>query len=226
MVNFLTDFRVSSLVSLFLQSILYGIYLITSGSCAAALTRVNGRWRSRRELQWPFLLAGFFLLLNTTCGLCIQFYNCLDPVLHGGSGGPSTPSTFSHWSMIIVRYIPRWHYKLTLRKTPHKPTQLLCQSTVGDFVLIYRAFIVYRRNWTAITPSVILWLAAIACAGRALQLEATGASPERFGPWFTTFWALSVSQNIITTCTWIQLHFLLMSDCSLLSPSVIPTMEY
>ena len=121
MVNFLTSFRVCSLVSLFLQSILYGIYLITSGSCAAALTRVNGRWRSRRELQWPFLLAGFFLLLNTTCGLCIQFYNCLDPIVRRGSGGSSIPSIFSHSTVIMVRYTPRFYYKSTLRDSLISP---------------------------------------------------------------------------------------------------------
>jgi len=108
MVYFSTDFRICSLLALSLQSMLYGIYLITSGSCAVALTRVNGRWRSRREMQLPFLFAGLFLFLNMTCGLCIQFYSCLALFVHGGSDGSGFPNTFSHSSMIQVRYIPRW----------------------------------------------------------------------------------------------------------------------
>jgi len=112
----LTDLPIFNLVSLFLQSILYGIYLITCGGCAAALSRVNGRWRSRKELQWPFLLAGLFLLLNMTRYLCIQFYSCLEPLIHRGSDGPSTPGAFSSSNIIKVRYISQWQYQLTLRK--------------------------------------------------------------------------------------------------------------
>ena len=195
----LTNFRTSRLITLFLQSILYGIYIITSGSCARALTRVNGRWRSRRELQWPFLLAGAFLLVNTTYNVCIRLYNFLIIFVYRGSDRLSIPNTFSRWSLVVeVRYTATI-FQVHTKNISCKPTQLLSQSTVGDFVLIYRTFIVYRRNWKVIAPSVILWLAAIACAGRALQLEATGATPNRFGPWFTAFWALSVSHNIITT---------------------------
>ena len=107
MVNGFTDLYIFYLLSLFLQSILYGVYLITCGSCAAALTRVNGRWRSRKELQWPFLLAGAFLLLNTTCYLCIQFHNCLEPFVYTGSDGPSVLSTFFASSIFQVRYTPQ-----------------------------------------------------------------------------------------------------------------------
>jgi len=77
MVDVLTSWKISSFVALFLQSILYGIYIITCGNCAVALTTVNGRWKSVRETQWPLLLAGAFLLLNATCSVCIQFYRCL-----------------------------------------------------------------------------------------------------------------------------------------------------
>jgi len=77
-VDVLTGFEVPTLVAVFLQSILYGIYLVTCGNCASALTRVNGRWRNRREIQWPFLLAGTFLLINSTVIVCIGFYRCLE----------------------------------------------------------------------------------------------------------------------------------------------------
>jgi len=76
---------------------------------------------------------------------------------------------------------------------------------VGDFVLIYRTFIVYRRNWKVIAPCVILWLADIGCGCRALQLEATGATGDQFGPWFSAFWVLTVVHNIMITREWTQL---------------------
>ena len=80
---------------------------------------------------------------------------------------------------------------------------MLCQSAVGDFVLIYRTFIVYRRNWKVIAPPVILWLADIGCACRILQLKAIGANLDR---WFTAFWGLTVAHNIMITRKWIQLY--------------------
>ena len=98
MTDVLRDLRMCSLLSLFLQPILYGIYLVTCRRCAAALTRVNGRWRSRRELQWPFLLAGIFLLTNTTCSLCLQLYNNLDLFCYGSRDGSSYLDNYeSHW---------------------------------------------------------------------------------------------------------------------------------
>jgi len=84
MVDVFTRLSTSNFVALFLECILYGIYIVTCWTCAVALTRVNGRWKSIREMQWPFLLAGILLLLNTTSNLCLQFYRCLELLVYRG----------------------------------------------------------------------------------------------------------------------------------------------
>lgn len=107
MVDTLTSFRLINLVTLFLQSVLYGIYIVTCGNCAVAVTRVNGRWRRRREMQWPFLLAGTFLLINATCNLCFQFYRCLELLWYTGPSRPGITTSFSRWINVAkVRYAP------------------------------------------------------------------------------------------------------------------------
>jgi len=78
MVDTLTGLTTYNLVALLLQSTLYGVYIFTCGTCAGALTRTNGRWRSRKEMQWPLLLAGCFLLMNTSCNVCVQLYRCIE----------------------------------------------------------------------------------------------------------------------------------------------------
>jgi len=84
MADYLTNLTIANLTALFLQSILYGIYITTCGDCARALTRVNGRWKSRQEMQWPFLLAGGLLLINTTCSLSIELQRCIDLLVYKG----------------------------------------------------------------------------------------------------------------------------------------------
>jgi len=81
----------------------------------------------------------------------------------------------------------------------------LLQSFVGDSILIYRTYIVYRKNWRIVAPSVALWLADTVCGCRGLQLEGSGASADQYAPWFTAFWALSVAQHVLTTCECIEL---------------------
>lgn len=80
---------------------------------------------------------------------------------------------------------------------------------MGDFVLIYRIFVVYRKNYKIVGPFLVLWLVDTACACRALQLEATGAHPEKYGWWYIAFWSLSVIHHTIITREYskIQLPF-------------------
>jgi len=104
----LAAFRICNLIALFLQPMLYGIYIVTCGNCATALTRVNGRWRSREEIQWPFLLAGAFLLINTTCSICIQLLNCIEVFVNGVQDATNIPGNLSRWINVMkVRYAAR-----------------------------------------------------------------------------------------------------------------------
>jgi len=98
MADVLTRLDISTLVALFLQSTLYGIYIVTCGNCAVVLTRVNGRWKRRHEIHWIFLIAGTILLANTTCYVFFQLYRCFQLfVLRRGPEGSAVNNDPLTW---------------------------------------------------------------------------------------------------------------------------------
>jgi len=71
----------SHIAALFLQSVFYGIYIVTCGFLAAVLTRTStsghactARWRTSAEINWILLIASVFLLLNTTLNIILGVY--------------------------------------------------------------------------------------------------------------------------------------------------------
>jgi len=98
MVDVLTGLDISTLVTLFIQSTLYGIYIVTCGNCAVVLTRVDGRWKGRHEIHWVFLIAGTILLANTTCYVAFQLHRCFQLFVFGrgpdGSAVNNDPLTW------------------------------------------------------------------------------------------------------------------------------------
>jgi hypothetical protein len=83
---------------------------------------------------------------------------------------------------------------------------------VGDFVLIYRCFIVYGRRWLAIAVSFTLYLAGIAMAVKLMQVEITTSNAaitinsNVIKPWWSAFFAITAAQNVLTTCKFVVCH--------------------
>jgi hypothetical protein len=83
---------------------------------------------------------------------------------------------------------------------------------VGDFVLIYRCFIVYGRRWLAIAVSSTFYLAGIAMAVKLMQVQITTSNTaitlnsNVIKPWSSAFFAITAVQNVLTTCKFIVCH--------------------
>ncbi|KAJ7918513.1 hypothetical protein B0H13DRAFT_1869286 [Mycena leptocephala] len=81
----------------------------------------------------------------------------------------------------------------------------IANMIVGDFVLIYRCFIVYGRRWLAIAVSFTLYLAGIAMAVKLMQVEITTSNAaitinsNVIKPWWSAFFAITAAQNVLTT---------------------------
>ena len=77
---------------------------------------------------------------------------------------------------------------------------------VGDFVLIYRCFVVYGRRWQAIAVSFILYLTGIAMGIKLMSVEITTSNAaitlnsNVIKPWWSAFFAITAAQNVLTTC--------------------------
>jgi hypothetical protein len=64
---------------LFLESIFYGIYLVTCGACIKTLllSRLGDRLKPVRELNWAMLIVVFILFGVATVDAILQFYRNL-----------------------------------------------------------------------------------------------------------------------------------------------------
>lgn len=78
---------------------------------------------------------------------------------------------------------------------------------LGDFVLIYRCWVVYGRRWLIIVPSVILYLGGVSMAAKLIQVEADpdthkaiSLNSDQIRPWWTAFFVITAVQNTLTTC--------------------------
>jgi hypothetical protein len=82
----------------------------------------------------------------------------------------------------------------------------MANMIVGDFVLVYRCYIVYGRRWLVIIPSLILFLSGIAIAIQFVQVQITISNSavtlnsNILKPWWSAFFAITAAQNVLTTC--------------------------
>ena len=82
--------------------------------------------------------------------------------------------------------------------------------TLGDFVLIYRCYIVFGKRWRVIVASAVLYLAGVAMAVKLVVVEcvtkysAITLVSSVTTPWWLTFFAITAAQNLLTTCAYMS----------------------
>ncbi|KAJ7844902.1 hypothetical protein B0H14DRAFT_3868192 [Mycena olivaceomarginata] len=179
----------AQIVGLFLESVFWGIYLVTFFlSLRSLLFSKNFDRRRLSDLNWPMLVVIFamcsFATLDVAVGL---LHNIQAFVLYKGSGGAAEEfSNISDWVNIT------------------KAVNVLGQTTLGDGMLIFRCWKVYSKSWRVVAFSILLYLGGTACAVMILRVEATLHShtlitSNSLNPLILSFWVLTIVQNIITT---------------------------
>ncbi|KAF8157261.1 hypothetical protein B0H34DRAFT_493391 [Crassisporium funariophilum] len=178
----------AQLTGLLVESILFGIHLITVGYCQHALLATRTRWKRASEINWPMVCVSLALFANATFDLFLGFYHDLKAfVFYTGPGGAVAEFTnISDWINVS------------------RSLTVVTQTMVGDAMLIYRCWVLYSKSWMVVTLSITLWLGCFTTAVWVICLEATlhshvlvGASQLR--PVGTSFWSLTVALNIVTT---------------------------
>ncbi|TFK34337.1 hypothetical protein BDQ12DRAFT_763607 [Crucibulum laeve] len=172
---------------LFVQSVCFGLYLVTVGYTVPPLLRVGTRFRRAREINWPMLIGATILCVFITFGMILTFYHSL---LAFDTGGPDNATR-------VYTDISSW-----INVT--KLVNVLTQTVVGDVLLIYRCWVVNNRSWLSISVPILLWLGCIVCEIRILFLQATLHASALFSnkatfPYHASFWGISVTLNIMTT---------------------------
>ncbi|KAF8208510.1 hypothetical protein K438DRAFT_1712167 [Mycena galopus ATCC 62051] len=188
----MADFPITEaqLVGLFLESVFWGIYLVTFFLCLRALL-FNAELEPRRlrDLNWPMLalvfVMGTFATLDVVVGL---LHNIQAFVMFKGPGGAAADfSNISDWVNIV------------------KTVDVVAQTTIGDGMLIFRCWVVHSKSWRVVALSILLWLGGTACAAMILHVEATLHSSDTLitssslDPLILSFWVITIVQNILTT---------------------------
>ncbi|KAF8999416.1 hypothetical protein BDQ17DRAFT_1246613 [Cyathus striatus] len=177
------------IVGFFVQSILFGVFMVTVGFTGKALLLREGKLRKMHQINWILVGGEVTLCALSTLDIALALYHAiLAFVLYKGPGGAANIyNDISSWINIL------------------KSVAVYTETIVSDFMLIYRCWIVYFQTWKVIMPSIILWLGCIFCKiqilsiGAALQsLTSANESPKLY-PYKCGFWTLTVMLNISTT---------------------------
>ncbi|KAJ7096121.1 hypothetical protein C8R44DRAFT_860165 [Mycena epipterygia] len=76
-------------------------------------------------------------------------------------------------------------------------------TMTGDFFLIYRCFIIWNRRWSIVILPVLLWLGTgvtgYGATHNLLLARQGGVFFQALAPWITSFFAMSLTLNIICT---------------------------
>ncbi|KAJ7259399.1 hypothetical protein C8J57DRAFT_1340351 [Mycena rebaudengoi] len=76
-------------------------------------------------------------------------------------------------------------------------------TLTGDFIMIFRCFVVWNRKWAIVAFPIILWLGTGVVGYRAthalLLTRKGGVFIQALAPWITSFFSMSLSLNIICT---------------------------
>ncbi|CAA7268856.1 unnamed protein product [Cyclocybe aegerita] len=178
----------AQLTGLFVESILFGVHMVSLGYCLQALMSTKTRWRRSSEINWPMVAISCALFANAAFDVSLGFYHNMKAfVFYTGPGGAAAKFTdISNWVNVL------------------KSLTVVVQTMIGDAMLIYRCWVVYHQSFLVVSCSIVLWLGCLATTIWVIYLEATLhsrvlVSASQLQPAGTSFWALTIVLNIITT---------------------------
>ncbi|KAJ6576670.1 hypothetical protein DFH09DRAFT_1149970 [Mycena vulgaris] len=178
----------------YFETLTYGMYLVTCCFCVQSLFWIpqhggEERLRRRSEIRWMLVsVFCFIFVVNTFDDIIGLVHNLAAFVKYTGPGGSKEELTNIHDWINIARSFAQ-----------------TANMIVGDFVLIYRCYIVYGRRWLVVVPSFVLYLTGIAMAIKLMYVEITTSNgaitlnSNVIKPWWSAFFAITAAQNVLTT---------------------------
>ncbi|KAF9492859.1 hypothetical protein BDN71DRAFT_1396016 [Pleurotus eryngii] len=204
----MADFPIDTaqIVALFLESVLYGVYLVTFVACLRVLLiapsstassfSLRDYFKPLRHINKPMLFAALLMLIFATLDVAFGLHNNIlafvktPPVLIGDDG------TEEGGPEVVFDDIGRWTNVM-------KMVNYVAQTFVGDSILLYRCFVVYDRNWWVVAFPILLWLGTTACGVMTSYSEAAvgvGTLDQSvIKPFITSMLVLTLATNMLTT---------------------------
>jgi len=182
------NFRIdeAQLVSLWMEAISYGIYLVTLGLCIRAL--FWGSTGKKEYYNWPLIIVAFLMCFFLTFDVSISLKHILDAfIFFQGPGGPDGFfGEISEWVNVM------------------KSVDTEVMALIGDGMMIYRCLVVFGWKWLVVAVPILMWLANAALAGMITFIEVTLhtntlLSTSKISPLTTTFLVITLVLNLLTT---------------------------
>ncbi|KAI0085804.1 hypothetical protein BDY19DRAFT_895916 [Irpex rosettiformis] len=178
----------AQLISLVLESITYGVFLVTFGMCVRELFMGRTSIGKRQTYNWPLIVvAALMFILETMNIVCSIKFNHDAFIRYKGPGGAS----------VIFHKIS---YTVNVMKTGC----LQMMALIGDGMLIYRCFVVFFYDWRVVAFPILLWFANAACGITIIYISATLRTDtlitaNQLSSFIMSFLVITLVTNLLTT---------------------------
>ncbi|KAF7296895.1 hypothetical protein MIND_00921300 [Mycena indigotica] len=173
----------AQLYTLLVESIFWGLHVVSLVFCLRCLLRVEDRWKKAAEISKVMLCVVLLMACIGTLDLVMTMAANLNTL--AARDGPGNSFNSSGWIDIIG------------------VVDVIVQIILGDVMLIYRCFIVYSRSWRTILVPLVLACCGIVLIILVIFFQITLPSGAQLAsPYFQltiAAWAMTISINIITT---------------------------
>ncbi|KAI0049447.1 hypothetical protein FA95DRAFT_1604415 [Auriscalpium vulgare] len=172
------------LIALFIESVFYGLYLVTFGISIRVLAFTKSFCQRRICLLTVVLL----LFVVATLNIAFSLRHVLDAfVWYTGPGGARAQL-----------------YDISNRVNAIKTVNYVVQTIIGDGMLLYRLYAVYSHDWRIVAFPALLWattigLGAVTCQITfSLDQDAT-LNSKRLVPFVTSALGVTMALNVVAT---------------------------
>ncbi|KAJ3554032.1 hypothetical protein NM688_g3313 [Phlebia brevispora] len=174
----------AGLVGLFMESVAYGVFVVSLAWCLRALLCHEDRLivKSSRQIRWWAVVITVLMAVIATADVAINLRLCLSGFVWNDNAAVLFDDT-SNW-MNIMGYV-----------------DYIAQTAIGDAILIYRLYVVYGKKWTVIVAPLMIFISGMTCAFLVLGL---GLARNDLGGWdfaplMIVSFSLTVILNILAT---------------------------
>ncbi|KAJ7903229.1 hypothetical protein B0H13DRAFT_2274836 [Mycena leptocephala] len=128
------------LYALLLESIFWGLHIVSLCFCLSVLLRTRNQWRRRPEISKVMLAVVLLMACIGTFDTFLTFAQSLKALVY--YDGPEGPDA-------VYNDTSGWMHLLGV-------VDVILQMAIGDIMVIYRCWIVHGRSWLAISLPVFL----------------------------------------------------------------------
>lgn len=180
------DFSIgpAQIVALFMTCIFYGMLLVTTGLCLNILLLKKARTTLSHHIA---LAATLCMLAIASNDAALGLVHVLDAFAYyaGPGGAEAELSHVSSWINVV------------------KLVNYLLQTTIDDFLLVYRCYVIHDRRRAVIVLPIFLWLAFLITYSTAIYVTANrhalGSISSDQTPFITAASVATLVQNLATT---------------------------